>query len=72
MGQLAATGTDDNFMARFNDCAGFLTHEERDRIVLCVNACAGISDGDLGDYQDGSLKDWIADCQGVGERDRKN
>ena len=32
------------------------------RIVACVNACAGMSDDELAEFSDGSLKNWIDDA----------
>jgi len=33
------------------------------RIVACVNACAGMTNEELEDFSDGSLKFWIDDMQ---------
>ena len=59
MPQLKTAGIDNDFIARLNDCAVFLTQDERDRILTCLSACAGLTNDFLEDYQDGSLKSWI-------------
>jgi len=40
-----------------------LSESDAERIVACVNACAGMSNDELAEFADGSLKTWIDDAE---------